>query len=138
MDLERMARDLGAAIQKDERYIKYVEARKQNEADTELNDLIGKIQLIHLSYQNEASKEDRNEQKLDAYDREFNEVYQKVMANPNMQNFNEAQQEMDELMKYLTGILSLCVRGEDPETCDPHEHEHHCNGECSSCGGGCE
>ncbi len=137
MDLEKMARELGAAIQKDERYLNYVKAREANEADTELNDLIGKIQLIHSSYQHEAAKGDEaNEQKLDAYDKEFNEIYTKVMSNENMQTFEKARQEVDEMMKYLTGILTLCVCGEDPETCDPNAHAG-CNGNCSSCGSDC-
>ena len=37
------------------------------------------------------------------------------------------------LMNYLTGILAMCVNGEDPETCDPNAHN--CGGECSSCSG---
>ncbi|MBQ3004479.1 MAG: YlbF family regulator [Clostridia bacterium] len=137
MDLEKMARELGAAIQKDERYLNYVKARETNEADTELNDLIGKIQLIHSSYQHEAAKGDEaNSQKLDAYDKEFNEVYTQVMSNKNMQAFEKARQEVDEMMKYLTGILTLCVCGEDPETCDPNAHAG-CNGNCSSCSSDC-
>jgi len=136
MDLEKMARELGKAIQQDERYIKYVKAREANDADTELNDLMGKIQLIHASYQHEASKEDVNEQKLEAYDKEFNEVYTLIMGNKNMQPYEEAHKEIDEMMKYLTGILTLCVCGEDPDTCDPNAHAG-CNGNCSSCGSDC-
>ena len=136
MNLEKMARELGAAIQQDERYINYVKAREANEADTELNELMGKIQLIHASYQHEAAKEDSNDQKLEAYDKEFNEVYTLIMGNKNMQAYEAAHKEIDEMMKYLTGILTLCVCGEDPETCDPNAHAG-CNGNCASCGSDC-
>ena len=137
MDLIQMARELGAAIQQDERYLALMKANAVNDADEGLNSLIGEIQMIQMSYQNEAGKEDADEQKLEAYDKRFSEIYKKVMDNPNMQNFQTARQEVDDLMKYLTGILTLCVRGEDPATCEP-EQEHDCGGECSSCGGGCE
>jgi cell fate (sporulation/competence/biofilm development) regulator YlbF (YheA/YmcA/DUF963 family) len=137
MDLIQMARELGAAIQQDERYLALEEANAVNEADAELNNLIGEIQMIQMSYQNEAGKEDADEQKLQAYDKRFSEVYSIVMENPNMQKFQTARQEIDELMKYITGILTLCVRGEDPATCEPQQ-EHDCSGGCSSCGGGCE
>ena len=134
MDIIEITRQLGAAIQQDERYLAFHEARKTNEADTDLNDLINKIQLIHMSYQHEAAKDDANEEKLAAYDKEFTEVYQAVMANENMQKYEAARQAVDEMMNHITGILGLCVQGEDPKTCEPQE-EHHCSGECSSCGG---
>lgn len=134
MDIIEITRQLGEAIQQDERYLAFHEARKTNEADTDLNDLINKIQLIHMSYQHEAAKDDASEEKLAAYDKEFSEVYQAVMANENMQKYEAARQAVDEMMNHITGILALCVQGEDPKTCEPQE-EHHCSGECGSCGG---
>ena len=134
MDIIEITRQLGAAIQQDERYLAFHEARRTNEADTDLNDLINKIQLIHISYQHEAAKDDANEEKLAAYDKEFSEVYQTVMANENMQKYEAARHAVDDMMNEITAILSLCVQGEDPKTCQPQE-EHHCSGECGSCGG---
>ena len=134
MDIIEITRQLGAAIQQDERYLAFHEARRTNEADTDLNDLINKIQLNHMSYQHEAAKDDANEEKLAAYDKEFSEVYQAVMANENMQKYEAARHAVDDMMNEITAILSLCVQGEDPETCQPQE-EHHCSGECGSCGG---
>jgi cell fate (sporulation/competence/biofilm development) regulator YlbF (YheA/YmcA/DUF963 family) len=133
MDIIEITRQLGAAIQEDERYLAFHEARKVNEADSELNDLINKIQLIHMSYQHEAAKDDADEDKLQAYDTEFSEVYKTVMANENMQKYEAARKEVDEMMNNITAILSLCVQGEDPKTCEPQEHN--CSGDCNSCGG---
>ncbi|MDD6276352.1 MAG: YlbF family regulator [Clostridia bacterium] len=134
MDIIEITRQLGAAIQEDERYIAFHEARKINEADTDLNDMINKIQLIHLSYQHEAAKDDASEEKLQAYDKEFSEVYEAVMANENMQRYEAARKAVDEMMNKITAILALCVQGEDPATCDP-EAAHDCSGDCGSCGG---
>lgn len=136
MDLIQMTRELGAQLQKDERYEALTKANAANEADEALNQLIGEIRLVQMSYQKEASKPDADEDKLKVYDTRFNELYTKVMDNPNMQNFQQARHDMDELMKYITGILTLCVRGEDPATCEP-EPEHACGGECGSCGSDC-
>lgn len=133
MDIIAKARELGAAIQQDERYFAYQKAQKVNEGDAQLNELMQRVQMVHMSYQHEASKEDKNEQKLDAYDREFNQLYTQVMANPNMQTYEKARQEVDALMRYITEILTLCVRGEDPATCEPQPHE--CGDGCESCGG---
>ena len=51
MELEKLARQLGAAIQQDKLYLDYNEAMKANEADSELNELMGKIRLLQMSYQ---------------------------------------------------------------------------------------
>lgn len=135
MDVISKARELGALLQQDARYQKFMQAQKANEEDTALNELIAKIQLIQMSFQHEAAKEDKNEQKLEAYDKEFGEIYTQIMANPNMKAYEEARQEIDSLMQYINGIFSLCLQGEDPATCEPHNHEHDCGGECSSCSG---
>lgn len=136
MDIIKLTRELGKAIQQDERYLKFVAAREANEADTELNDLVGKMQLIHMSYQHEASKEDANEQKLQAYEEEFMGIREKILANSNMANYEAARMEIDNMMNHIVGILTECIKGEDPETCEPPQ-EHSCSGNCSSCGSDC-
>lgn len=133
MELEKLARELGAAIQKDQVYLNFEAARKANDEDEELNALMGKIRLIQLSYQQEASKDEPDEQKMEGYNQEFQGVYTQIMANKNMQKFEEARQAVDEMMNRLTGILAMCVNGEDPATCDPAAHN--CGGECSACSG---
>ena len=133
MDIIEITRQLGAAIQQDERYLAFHEARRANEADSDLNDLINKIQLIHMSYQHEAAKDNADEEKLEAYDKEFSEVYKTVMDNENMIKYEAARKAVDDMMNHITQILSLCVQGHDPMTCEPEEHN--CSGDCGACGG---
>ncbi|MDY2678196.1 MAG: YlbF family regulator [Oscillospiraceae bacterium] len=56
MTVIELTRQLGAAIQADDRYKAFDAAKKANDADKELNELIGQINLVQLSYQNEAAK----------------------------------------------------------------------------------
>lgn len=136
MDVIAKARELGAALQQDERYEKLSKAQAACEADTALNDLIARMQFIQMSFQHEAQKEDRNEETLEAFDKEYGEVYTQIMANDNMQAYEAARAEIDELMKKVNAIFALCLQGEDPATCEPpEEQEHNCGGECSTCGG---
>lgn len=136
MDIIKMTRDLGAAIQQDERYLNFKNAREANENDEELMGLITQIQLIQMNFQQEAAKEDADESKLKAYNEEFESVYTKFMTNEKMKVYEEARAEIDKLMNYVMQILGLCVNGEDPYTCEPQEeHDHDCGGECSSCSG---
>jgi len=136
MDLIKLTRKLGAAIQQDERYLAFQAARKANEEDEGLNDLIGKLNLVQLSYQHEAEQPEPDENKLAQYDDEFRSLYSEIMQNPNMINYENTRRDLDELMNYIMQILAMCVNGEDPETCEPQMNEGAgCHGSCSSCQG---
>lgn len=134
MTVIELTRQLGAAIQQDDRYKAYEEARKANEQDAELNELIGKINLLQLNYQNEAAKgEEADSEKMETYAKEFEELYREIMLNGNMVKFEAAKTAVDDMMNEIMGILACCVDGQDPATCTPEQH--HCGGSCDSCGG---
>ncbi len=134
MDVIELTRELGKAIQADERYLKLISAKEANDNDSELNALIGKLNLIQMSYQQAQESGNADEDKLSEYDKEFRDVYGEVMLNPNMKVYEEARQDVDDLMNYIVQILSLCVNGEDPAICQPQTEEG-CTGSCSTCGG---
>ena len=134
-NIEKLTRQLGKAIQLDKRYIDFINARQDNEKDDELNDLLGQVQIIHMNYGREAQKgDDADQDKLDEYEKNFNEIFARVKSHPTMVKYENARDELDALMKYVTGILSMCAVGEDPMTCDPTA-KNGCVGDCSSCGG---
>ena len=136
MTVIEATRELGKTIQADERYTKLMTAKDANDKDDALNALIGKLNLIQMSYQHEAQGE-ANEEKMAEYDKEFREVYAEVMTNENMKAYELARQEVDEMMNYVMQLLSLCVNGEDPDTCEPQKHEcdhdHDCDCGCHDC-----
>ena len=72
---------------------------------------------------------------MNGYDKEFREVYTEVMLNENMKNYENARQDVDDMMNYVMQLLSMVVNGEDPETCDPAKVQADCTGSCSTCGG---
>ena len=135
MDIIKATRELGKAIQQDERYLAFQEAQKANEADIELNGLIGKLNLIQLSYQNESQKEEPDTNKLEGFDSEFRAIYGQIMLNENMRKYEETKGEVDAMMNHVIQLLTLCVNGEDPETCEVKTEEASCGGNCASCGG---
>ena len=96
---------------------------------------MGQIQMVQMNYQLEASKEEPDSEKMQGFEAEFNELYGKFMANGKMQAYDAARTEVDEMMNYIMQILSLCVNGADPATCEPEKHDHECGGSCSSCSG---
>ena len=135
MNIIELTRQLGEAIQQDEKYIAFMEAKHANEEDMELNAMIGKLNLVQMSYQNESGKDAPDEKKLEQMDNEFRQLYGDIMLNENMKRYEEKKQELDDMMNYLIGILSQCVNGADPATCEPVSESGECTGSCSTCGG---
>jgi cell fate (sporulation/competence/biofilm development) regulator YlbF (YheA/YmcA/DUF963 family) len=134
MDIIEAARALGKAIQEDERYIKLQEVTHVADNDQSLQNAIGDFNLKRLSINNEASKEDRDEEKIRTMNEELRAIYAGIMENPNMIAYNDAKNELDALVQRATGIISMCAEGADPATAD-YNAAASCGGNCSSCGG---
>ena len=89
MDVIELARELGKAIQQDERFLAM-----------------------------QIAKENRDEAKLQQLNSELRETYAKVMQNKNMNAYNEAKELMDNMLKRINAIISISAEGGDPEIAD--------------------
>lgn len=136
MDAIQAVRELGKAIQADERYVEYAKAKKMNDEDTELQNLIGEFNLIRQNAAMEYDKpeEEQDKNKLGELNAKMQEAYEKVMSNENMALFTVAKQGMDDLMNQVNTVLTLTLQGADPMTC-PTSQSAGCTGSCSTCGG---
>lgn len=133
MDIIAAARALGAAIQADERYKKVLEQRRINDADKELQELIGEFNMARMSVDNELGKEEgRDEEKIKEFNSTLRRLYGKIICNDNMIEYNKAKEEFDAVMQRANAIIELCTEGEDPATCEPATG---CTGSCATCGG---
>ena len=54
------------------------------------------------------------------------------MSSPAMVEYNTAKAELDSMVNEVNVIISKCIDGEDPDTCDTSVG---CTGSCDSCGG---
>lgn len=133
MDIIEAAREVGKALQADARYSRMQEISKQCDGDKELQDMIGHFNLTRMNLNNENQKQPHDDDKINSLNGELQDIYKKIMANPNMILYNAAQQEVDTLLKRVYGIISKCADGEDPATADYTPCAH----DCESCGGGC-
>ena len=107
MTVEEAVRTLGKCIQADPRYQQY--QRKMDEDPEE------------------------NAEALQALEKELDALYTEILKNPNMVAFQEAKDKMDSMTKQIDAIITLCLQGEDPDTCHPDLSQ--CSGDCSACGG---
>ena len=80
MDIIEMTRKLGAAIQQDERYIRYAKAKLANDNDEELQKAIGEFNLIRMQMDGELSNEERDEEMIKELNEKLRNVYSSIMS----------------------------------------------------------
>lgn len=137
MTVIEAARELGKVVQADERYIEYINAKNANDADEELQNLIGEFNLVrqNLAMESDKPEGEINNEKVKELTAKMHSAYDAVMSNENMAAFTMAKQGMDKLMSEINTILTYSVEGADPETCPSEPPAADCSGSCSTCGG---
>jgi len=133
MDIIEKARELGKLIQQEESYIALQKAQAEADADMELQNLIGDFYMKRMSINNEASKKDKDSDKLALLNSQMREDYSKIMSNKNMIAYNEAKDAFDMVANRVLAIVQQSAEGADPETADYSTSS--CSGSCSTCGG---
>ncbi len=128
-----MTRELGKALQNDDRFIAYTLAKQANDNDKELNDDIEKFSKLRQDLTTAMSAEDKDTDLIKQLDEDIKSTYQKIMSNKNMIVFQSAQTALENLVTNINQIISMCANGEDPETCQPPTGG--CSGSCATCGG---
>ena len=131
MDIIEITRELGKAIQQDERYVKYQMAIQVCDEDKELQDMIGEFNLKKKALNRILNSPDEDKSDMKVLDEQVRDIYNKIMAHPSMVNFNEQKSAFDEVMKAISTIITKSAAGDDPDIIDPSA----CSGDCSSCGG---
>lgn len=133
MDIIEKARELGKLIQQEESYIALQKAQADADADMELQNLIGDFNMKRMSINNEASKKDKDSDKLALLNSQMREDYSKIMSNKNMIAYNEAKDAFDMVANRVLAIVQQSAEGADPETADYSTSS--CSGSCSTCAG---
>lgn len=132
MDLIKMTRELGKAIQADERFIRYAKARLANDNDTDLQNAIGNFNITRMELEKAVSDEAKDEVLVKKLNEDLRTLYGEIMSSASMVEYNTAKALVDQMMNEVNTIISKCLEGEDPDTC---EIEDACTGSCATCGG---
>ena len=132
MDVIAKAREMCLELTKDEKFLNYLKAKKENDNNKELQEQIGEFNLVRLSLDKELSAENKNEDKIEELNTKIRDIYTKIMANEAMIIYNNAKMELDDLINQINQIITKTCNGEDPLTC---ESTVNCGGNCSSCAG---
>jgi len=129
MGVIEKARELGEALLADERCIRLQNAKAANDADTELQNLIGEFNLKKFQLNNEFNKkpEEQSKEKIEQYQKELKDIYGKIMATEGMKEYAAAKKDVDELLSHINSIIQMSITGE--------VDGGGCGGNCSACGG---
>ena len=94
--------------------------------------MIGDFNLTRMNLSNMMNDPDQDQKKMQELNEQLTSVYEKVMQNEHMAAYNNANQELDLLLKRIKAILDQCAAGANPDTAD---YEENCTHNCSTCGG---
>lgn len=132
MDVIELTRELGKAIQADERFVRYAKARLANDTDEDLQNSIGQFNIKRMELEKAVGEEDKDEVKVKVLNEELRKLYGDIMSSAAMVEYNTSKALLDQMMNEVNTILTKTLDGEDPATCDT---DAGCTGSCSTCGG---
>ena len=132
MDAVQVARQLGKAIQEDDRYINTQLAMQKNEEDAGLQAMIEKFNAGREQLNAEMKNAERDAAKIETMNTELGALYNEVFANENMKRYVAARGELNKMVSHINQIVNGSVEGKDPDTI---EHQESCGSSCSSCAG---
>lgn len=133
MDAIDLFKKAAVALQTDERYLALAAARKANDEDEALQEMIGEFNLARMDLNNEISKDERSDERVAALNAKVNDLYGKIMASEGMVAYNAAKAEAEALISHIDAIINTAMNGGDPMTVQAPSGG--CTGSCSTCGG---
>ena len=111
MDVIELTRELGKAIQADERFIRFAKARLANDNDTDLQNAIGNFNIKRMELEKAVSEENKDEEKVKVLNEDLRKAYGEIMSSKSMVEYNTAKALLDQLMNEVNtlylGFFSL-------------------------------
>ena len=101
MDCIDLFKRAAMALQTDPRYVILDQARKANDKDEELQNLIGEFNLARMDLNNEIGKNERDDARIAELNEKVNSLYGQIMGNEGMVAYNEAKRECENLVNYI-------------------------------------
>ena len=131
MDVIQLARQLGKAIQEDERFLGFQLAQQQVEADAPLQGILGEYAAQREALVREAKTSGMDSDKARDMNTKLGQLYADILQNENMKRFMSAQEELNKLAGHISQIVEGSAGGQAPDTIEYQQKRAGCGG------GGC-
>jgi cell fate (sporulation/competence/biofilm development) regulator YlbF (YheA/YmcA/DUF963 family) len=125
MDIFELAATLGDELKKHEVLVALEAARKNYEADTQLKALMTEYEVQQIAMQKETSRGEIDTHMIDMIQARINELYKTITENEVYLALEKAQNDVNELMNKVNGIITAHITGEEPG----------CTHNCATCRG---
>ena len=133
MDCIELFKKAAADMKTDPRYLELDAARRENDMDQELQGLIGEFNLARLDLNNETSKIEPSDDRINELNQKINDLYTQIMSSEGMVRYNAAKAECEALVNHIDAIINTAMNGGDPMTVNAPQGG--CTGSCATCGG---
>ena len=133
MDCIDLFKKAAAAMQTDPRYLELDSARRANDADQELQAMIGEFNLQRLDLNRASSEAEPDTARIAELNQKINDLYSQIMSSEGMVRYNTAKAECEALISHIDAIINTAMNGGDPMAV--RQPEAGCTGSCSSCAG---
>ena len=121
-----LAAELGRTLKDDARIIALNAARDAFEADENVKTLMTEYEVQQNAIHEEAMKEDRSEDVLNAIQDRIEAIYNQITESESYKALESAQNEVNALMEAVNNTITFNITGEEPSSCTHN---------CSTCGG---
>ncbi len=121
-----LAAELGQTLKEDARIIALDKAREAFEADADVAALMTEYEVQQNAIHEEAMKQDRSEDVLNAIQDRIEAIYNKITESESYKALEAAQNEVNALMEAVNNTITFNITGEEPSSCTHN---------CSTCGG---
>ena len=116
---------LGQQILSSDEYVTFKQAEATYQADAQLSALVNEFDACRNQLIMARSEEGNDEAKVSDIQDQMEQLYNKIMENENMKQYNEAAGKFEALMKHVFDSINTAVFG-------PQECTHNC-ATCSGC-----
>ena len=103
MDCIDLFKRAAVALQTDPRYLALDQARKANDNDENLQNLIGEFNLARMDLNNEIGKSERDDARITELNEKVNNLYGQIMGDEGMTAYNEAKRAAKDPETFGTG-----------------------------------
>ena len=116
MDCIDLFKKAAAALQTDPRYLELDAARRENDMDEELQNMIGEFNLARLDLNNESAKAKTDAPRVAELNQRVNDLYSQIMASEGMVRYNAAKAECEAMVSHIDAIINTAMNCGDPMT----------------------
>jgi len=130
-----MARELGREIQANEEYIDFRIKQQNLDCNTEIQEYIKKFNSKKDEINQEISKENCDNTKIDLLNKEISEIYKNINSNSVMIEYNLSKERFNQILQKISLVINKSAEGIDPYIIEVQDGHNDCTGSCYSCEG---